>query len=104
MSGVPAATIYGIFGAIRLHSGLHIVVITKVKKIGQIKGQDVFRVLEARTERLGRNNGLTPVQVEDDATFVKMLNSVLAEDCLSPAILLTLSHPTQKSLLFPPSL
>lgn len=88
ISGVPATTIYGIIGTVRLNSGLHLIVITQVKRVGQIKGQDVFRIVEAQVHKLGRDKGLTSTELADDAVYVKMIKAVLAEDCEDPLLLL----------------
>jgi hypothetical protein len=38
-------------------------VITKMDKVGQIQGKDVFRITEAKVEKLGRDRGLSAQEV-----------------------------------------
>ena len=63
MSSVPSQIILGVIGVIRLNAGLHLLVITKAERVGQIRGKDVFKITEAKVEKLGSDKGLSAAEV-----------------------------------------
>jgi len=77
ISNVPSKRIFGIFGTIRLNSGIHLIVITQAEKIGQLMGKDIYRVKSTDIHRLSKEKSLSPADAEDDATYLAMLRSVL---------------------------
>jgi len=86
----------GLFGMIRLPSGNHLVVIKKAKKVGELSQKSVFQVEEteiiAITPTKARNQGVE----QDNATFVAMLNQVLATPAFYFSYELDLTHTQQR--------
>ncbi|KAL0961793.1 hypothetical protein UPYG_G00331800 [Umbra pygmaea] len=96
----PSATtrpVCGIMGTIRLVAGMYLIVITKKRNVGSLLGHAVwkavdFDILSYKTTLLH----LTENQMEDNKTFLSMINSVLTTDGFYFCTNYDLTHTLQR--------
>ncbi|XP_068944448.1 phosphatidylinositol-3-phosphatase SAC1 isoform X1 [Petaurus breviceps papuanus] len=90
-------TIFGILGTIRLVAGSYLIVITKKKKVGEFfnhiiwKATD-FDILSYKKTMLH----LTDIQLQDNKTFLSMINHVLSMDGFYFSTTYDLTHTLQR--------
>ncbi|XP_076009906.1 phosphatidylinositol-3-phosphatase SAC1-B [Genypterus blacodes] len=85
--------IWGVMGTIRLVAGMYLVVITKKKKVGDLLGHAVWKALDFDVISYKKTMlHLTDNQMQDNKTFLSMINSVLHTDGLYFATDYDLTH------------
>ncbi|XP_065814110.1 LOW QUALITY PROTEIN: phosphatidylinositol-3-phosphatase SAC1-B [Labrus bergylta] len=98
---VPASAdsrpISGLMGTIRLVAGMYLVVITKKKKVGDLLGHAVWKALEFDIISYKKTIlHLTDNQMQDNKTFLSMINHVLHTDGFYFATDYDLTHTLQR--------
>ncbi|XP_041798661.1 phosphatidylinositol-3-phosphatase SAC1-B [Chelmon rostratus] len=96
---VPSETrpICGLMGTIRLVAGMYLVVITKKKKVGDLLGHAVWKALDFDIISFKKTVlHLTDNQMQDNKTFLSMINSVLHTDGFYFATDYDLTHTLQR--------
>uniref|UniRef100_A0A3Q3K2V7 SAC domain-containing protein n=1 Tax=Monopterus albus TaxID=43700 RepID=A0A3Q3K2V7_MONAL len=89
--------ICGLMGTIRLVAGMYLVAITKKKKVGDLLGHSVWKALDFDIISYKKTVlHLTDNQVQDDKTFLSMINSVLHTDGFYFATDYDLTHTLQR--------
>ncbi|KAI9014939.1 SacI homology domain-containing protein [Gaertneriomyces semiglobifer] len=72
-------TVHGLVGLISLNAGDHIVVITDRARVGQMNGHDIYKLIGHKIIPVRRSKlHLTEQQIQDDVSYVIMLDSLLA--------------------------
>uniref|UniRef100_A0A8C9W6Q7 Phosphatidylinositol-3-phosphatase SAC1 n=1 Tax=Scleropages formosus TaxID=113540 RepID=A0A8C9W6Q7_SCLFO len=96
----PAAVtrpICGIMGTIRLVAGVYLVVITKKKKVGILFGHNVWKAIDFDIISYKKTMlHLTDDQMQDNKTFLSMINNVLTTDGFYFATDYDLTHTLQR--------
>ncbi|KAI8580280.1 hypothetical protein K450DRAFT_280022 [Umbelopsis ramanniana AG] len=70
--------IYGIMGFIKLLAGEYMIVITNRKRVGQIRGQDIYRITSFEIVPFVKDlSSLTPAQAADEQRYVDLLTDHL---------------------------
>ncbi|XP_057211205.1 phosphatidylinositol-3-phosphatase SAC1-A [Triplophysa rosa] len=73
--------ICGIMGTIRLVAGMYLIVITRKRKVGDLFGHTVWKALEFDVISYKKTIlHLTDIQMQDNKTFLAMINNVLNTD------------------------
>ncbi|KAK3525176.1 hypothetical protein QTP86_021412 [Hemibagrus guttatus] len=73
--------ICGIMGTVRLVAGMHLIVITRKKKVGDLFGHAVWKAMEFDLIPYKKTIlHLTETQMQDNKTFLSMINNVLNTD------------------------
>ncbi|KAL7829311.1 hypothetical protein AOLI_G00301960 [Acnodon oligacanthus] len=73
--------ICGIMGTIRLVAGMYLIVITRKRKVGSLFGHTVWKAVEFDMISYKKTIlHLTDIQMQDNKTFLSMINSVLNTD------------------------
>uniref|UniRef100_A0A8C9ZNL3 SAC1 like phosphatidylinositide phosphatase b n=1 Tax=Sander lucioperca TaxID=283035 RepID=A0A8C9ZNL3_SANLU len=98
---VPASAdsrpICGLMGTIRLVAGMYVVVITKKKKVGDLLGHAVWKALDFDIISYKKTIlHLTDNQMQDNKTFLSMINNVLHTDGFYFATDYDLTHTLQR--------
>ncbi|XP_045900733.1 phosphatidylinositol-3-phosphatase SAC1-B [Micropterus dolomieu] len=98
---VPASAetrpICGLMGTIRLVAGMYLVVITKKKKVGDLLGHTVWKALDFDVISYKKTIlHLTDNQMQDNKTFLSMINNVLHTDGFYFATDYDLTHTLQR--------
>ncbi|KAM9797915.1 phosphatidylinositol-3-phosphatase SAC1-B [Neosynchiropus ocellatus] len=89
--------ICGLMGTIRLVAGVYLIVITKKKKIGELWGHSVWKALDFDIISYKKTIlHLTDNQMQDNKTFLSMLNNVLHTDGFYFATDYDLTHSLQR--------
>uniref|UniRef100_A0A8C4GFW6 SAC domain-containing protein n=1 Tax=Dicentrarchus labrax TaxID=13489 RepID=A0A8C4GFW6_DICLA len=89
--------IYGLMGTIRLVAGMYLVVITKKKKVGDLLGHAVWKALDFDIISYKKTIlHLTDNQMQDNKTFLSMINNVLHTDGYYFATDYDLTHTLQR--------
>ncbi|KAF7648689.1 hypothetical protein LDENG_00152930 [Lucifuga dentata] len=89
--------ICGVMGTIRLVAGMYLVVITKKKKVGDLLGHAVWKALDFDVISYKKTVlHLTDNQMQDNKTFLSMINSVLHTDGFYFAADYDLTHTLQR--------
>ncbi|KAK3541362.1 hypothetical protein QTP86_023088 [Hemibagrus guttatus] len=90
-------SICGIMGTIRLVAGMYLVVITKKRKVGDLLGHTVWRAVEFDVISYKKTVlHLTDTQMQDNKTFLAMMNNVLNTDGFYFATDYDLTHTLQR--------
>uniref|UniRef100_A0A3Q3BZ65 SAC1 like phosphatidylinositide phosphatase b n=1 Tax=Haplochromis burtoni TaxID=8153 RepID=A0A3Q3BZ65_HAPBU len=98
---VPASAetrpICGLMGTIRLVAGMYLVVITKKRKVGDLLGHAVWKALDFDVISYKKTIlHLTDNQMQDNKTFLSMINSMLHADGFYFATDYDLTHTLQR--------
>uniref|UniRef100_A0A669DL12 SAC1 like phosphatidylinositide phosphatase b n=1 Tax=Oreochromis niloticus TaxID=8128 RepID=A0A669DL12_ORENI len=98
---VPASAetrpICGLMGTIRLVAGMYLVVITKKRKVGDLLGHAVWKALDFDVISYKKTIlHLTDNQMQDNKTFLSMINSMLHSDGFYFATDYDLTHTLQR--------
>ncbi|XP_069573326.1 phosphatidylinositol-3-phosphatase SAC1-B [Brachyistius frenatus] len=98
---VPASaetrSICGLMGTVRLVAGTYLVVITKKKKVGDLLGHAVWKALDFDIISYKKTIlHLTDNQMQDNKSFLSMINSVLHTDGFYFATDYDLTHTLQR--------
>ncbi|KAM7382348.1 hypothetical protein PAMP_002081 [Pampus punctatissimus] len=98
---IPASAetrpICGLMGTIRLVAGVYLVVITKKKKVGDLLGHAVWKALDFDIISYKKTIlHLTDNQMQDNKTFLSMINNVLHTDGFYFATDYDLTHTLQR--------
>uniref|UniRef100_A0A3Q1C8F4 SAC domain-containing protein n=2 Tax=Amphiprion ocellaris TaxID=80972 RepID=A0A3Q1C8F4_AMPOC len=98
---IPASAefrpICGLMGTIHLVAGMYLVVITKKKKVGDLLGHVVWKAVEFDIISYKKTVlHLTDNQMQDNKTFLSMINNVLQTDGLYFATDYDLTHTLQR--------
>ncbi|KAG7235490.1 hypothetical protein INR49_002625 [Caranx melampygus] len=98
---IPASAetrpICGLMGTIRLVAGMYLVVITKKQKVGDLLGHAVWKALDFDIISYKKTIlHLTDNQMQDNKTFLSMINSVLHTDGFYFATDYDLTHTLQR--------
>ncbi|XP_028282079.1 phosphatidylinositol-3-phosphatase SAC1-B [Parambassis ranga] len=98
---VPASAetrqICGLMGTMRLVAGMYLVVITKKKKVGDLLGHAVWKALEFDIISYKKTIlHLTDNQMQDNKSFLSMINNVLHTDGFYFATDYDLTHTLQR--------
>ncbi|XP_026228172.1 phosphatidylinositide phosphatase SAC1-B isoform X1 [Anabas testudineus] len=98
---IPASaenrTVCGLMGTIRLVAGMYLVVITKKKKVGDLLGHAVWKALDFEILSYKKTIlHLTDNQMQDNKTFLSMINNVLHTDGFYFATDYDLTHTLQR--------
>ncbi|TKS81552.1 Phosphatidylinositide phosphatase SAC1-A [Collichthys lucidus] len=98
---VPASAetrpICGLIGTIRLVAGMYLVIITKKKKVGDLLGHAVWKALDFDIISYKKTVlHLTDNQMQDNKTFLSMINNVLHTDGFYFATDYDLTHTLQR--------
>ncbi|XP_008296958.1 phosphatidylinositol-3-phosphatase SAC1-B [Stegastes partitus] len=98
---IPASAeirpICGLMGTIRLVAGMYLVVITKKKKVGDLLGHAVWKAVDFDIISYKKTIlHLTDNQMQDNKTFLSMINNVLHTDGLYFATDYDLTHTLQR--------
>ncbi|CAK6972029.1 phosphatidylinositol-3-phosphatase SAC1-B isoform X2 [Scomber scombrus] len=89
--------ICGLMGTIRLVAGVYLVVITKKKKVGDLLGHAVWKALDFDMISYKKTIlHLTDNQMQDNKTFLSMINNVLHTDGFYFATDYDLTHTLQR--------
>ncbi|XP_023673504.1 phosphatidylinositol-3-phosphatase SAC1-B-like isoform X2 [Paramormyrops kingsleyae] len=89
--------ICGIMGTIRLVAGMYLIVITKKKKVGSLFGHNVWKVVDFDVISYKKTIlHLTDNQMQDNKTFLAMINNVLTTDGFYYATNYDLTHSLQR--------
>uniref|UniRef100_A0A671UNS7 SAC1 like phosphatidylinositide phosphatase b n=1 Tax=Sparus aurata TaxID=8175 RepID=A0A671UNS7_SPAAU len=98
---IPASAetrpICGLMGTLRLVAGMYLVVITKKKKVGDLLGHAVWKALDFDIISYKKTIlHLTDNQMQDNKTFLSMINNVLHTDGFYFATDYDLTHTLQR--------
>ncbi|XP_036929817.1 phosphatidylinositol-3-phosphatase SAC1-B isoform X2 [Acanthopagrus latus] len=98
---IPASAetrpICGLMGTLRLVAGMYLVVITKRKKVGDLLGHAVWKALDFDIISYKKTIlHLTDNQMQDNKTFLSMINNVLHTDGFYFATDYDLTHTLQR--------
>uniref|UniRef100_A0A8C2DY57 SAC1 like phosphatidylinositide phosphatase a n=1 Tax=Cyprinus carpio TaxID=7962 RepID=A0A8C2DY57_CYPCA len=89
--------ICGIMGTIRLVAGMYLIVITRKRKVGDLFGHTVWKALEFDVISYKKTIlHLTDIQMQDNKTFLSMINNVLNTDGFYFCTDYDLSHTQQR--------
>jgi len=94
-------TIYGILGFIQLLAGEYMIVITDRKRLGQIRGQDIYRITSFQILPLVKNlSALTSAQASDEQNYVNLLENHLKINTFYFSYTYDLTQPIQRQAQF----
>ncbi|KAJ8273172.1 hypothetical protein GJAV_G00098440 [Gymnothorax javanicus] len=89
--------IFGIMGTIRLVAGMYLIVITKKRKVGDLFGHAVWKAVDFDVISYKKTVlHLTDPQMQDNKTFLSMINNVLTTDGFYFATDYDLTHTLQR--------
>ncbi|KAG9355699.1 hypothetical protein JZ751_000537 [Albula glossodonta] len=89
--------ICGIMGTIRLVAGMYLIVITKKRKVGDLFGHAVWKAVDFDVISYKKTVlHLTDTQMQDNKTFLSMINNVLTTDGFYFATDYDLTHTLQR--------
>nr|XP_014345709.1 PREDICTED: phosphatidylinositide phosphatase SAC1 isoform X2 [Latimeria chalumnae] len=89
--------IFGIMGTIRLVAGMYLLVITKKKKVGDFFSHTIWKAVEFDILSYKKTMlHLTDIQIQDNKTFLGMINNVLSVDGLYFSTTYDLTHTLQR--------
>uniref|UniRef100_A0A6Q2WUL3 SAC domain-containing protein n=1 Tax=Esox lucius TaxID=8010 RepID=A0A6Q2WUL3_ESOLU len=89
--------ICGIMGTIRLVAGMYLIVITKKRNVGSLLGQAVWKAVDFDIISYKKTTlHLTEIQMQDNRTFLSMINSVLTTDGFYFCTSYDLTHTLQR--------
>ncbi|GAA6099648.1 phosphatidylinositol-3-phosphatase SAC1-B, partial [Tachysurus ichikawai] len=87
----------GIMGTIRLVAGMYLIVITKKRKVGDLLGHAVWKAVEFDMISYKKTVlHLTDTQMQDNKTFLAMINNILNTDGFYFATDYDLTHSLQR--------
>ncbi|KAK5862813.1 hypothetical protein PBY51_018173 [Eleginops maclovinus] len=96
-AGADSRPICGLMGTIRLVAGMYLVVITKKKKVGDLLGHAVWKAVDFDIISYKKTIlHLTDNQMQDNKTFMSMINNVLHTDGFYFATDYDLTHTLQR--------
>ncbi|KAH8548524.1 SacI homology domain-containing protein [Umbelopsis sp. PMI_123] len=94
-------TIYGIMGFIKLLAGEYMIVITNRKRVGQIRGQDIYRITSFEIVPFVKDlSSLTPEQAADEQRYVDLLTNHLKINTFYVSYTYDLTHSIQRQAQF----
>lgn len=89
--------IWGIIGSIRLLACRYLIVITDALMIGTIAGQQIYKIVSTDVIPYSRSSlHLSEKQVQNNATYLEMVKSVLNTPYFYFSYTYDLSHTTQR--------
>ncbi|XP_030014003.1 phosphatidylinositol-3-phosphatase SAC1-B [Sphaeramia orbicularis] len=96
-ASAEARQICGLMGTMRLVAGMYLIVITKKKKVGDLLGHPVWKALEFDIISYKKTIlHLTDNQMQDNKSFLSMINNVLHTDGFYFATDYDLTHSLQR--------
>uniref|UniRef100_A0A8C5QI20 Phosphatidylinositol-3-phosphatase SAC1 n=1 Tax=Leptobrachium leishanense TaxID=445787 RepID=A0A8C5QI20_9ANUR len=89
--------IYGILGTIRLVAGMYLIVITRKKKVGDLLQHSIWKATDFDIISYKRTMlHMTDTQLQDNKTFLAMINHVLSVDGFYFSTSYDLTHTLQR--------